>query len=61
MQTVWYFTGEQLPHTATEGVIGHVQLPVGQNAVGGFTFEVRIASYIAVFIAKGTETPSSKD
>lgn len=61
MQIVWYLMGEQLPQTATEGVIGHVQLPVGQNAGEESTFDVRIALYIAAFIAKGMETSSSTD
>ena len=52
---------EQLPQTATEGVIGHVQLPVGQNAVAESTFDVKTPLYIATFIAKETETPSSTD
>lgn len=42
VQDISNFESTQPPQTASEGVIGHVQLPVGQSAMRGCVEDVNI-------------------
>jgi|SRR5271155_4563974 len=55
LQNVRYGTSWHSPQIATEGVRGHVQLPVGHSAVSGAIFSVRNPLYIAAFNVRGIE------
>ena len=43
----------QPPHIANDGVVGHVQFPVGQALSSGFTEAARAPLYVAAFRDKG--------
>ena len=51
---------EQAPQTASEGVVGQVQLPVGHGALSCVKVESKIPFQVAALISSGTDIAKMK-